>query len=61
MATYFAGVKGDNFKGTSWASSSKQLTSGTGVKPVRFTAKENIKFSKLQRIGIRLRLTLGGW
>lgn len=53
MITNFTGVKGDNFKGTCCAT----LTSGTGVKSVRFTAKEKIKLSKLQRLGIRLRLT----
>lgn len=61
MVTYFAGVKGDNFKGTCCATSSKQLKSGTGVKSVRFTSKEKIEFSKLQGLGIRLRLTLAGW
>lgn len=61
MATYFAGVKGDNFKGTCCATLSKQVTSGTGVLAVRFTSKEKFKFSKLQRLGLRLRLTLAGW
>lgn len=36
MITNFTGVKGDNFKGTGCAT----LTSGTGVKSVRFKSIE---------------------
>lgn len=59
MITNFTEVKGVNFKDTCCATLSKQVTSGTGVLAVRFTSKEKIKFSKLQRLG--LRLTLGEW
>lgn len=47
MATNFAGVKGDNFKGTCCATLSKQLTSGTGVKsdlkPKKKSSSQNYK------------------
>lgn len=58
MATNFAGVKGDNFKGTCCATLSKQLTSGTGVKSDLKPIKEKIDFSKLQRLGLRLTISL---
>lgn len=47
MATNFAGVKGDNFKGTCFATLSKQLTSGTGgksdLKPKKKSSSQNYK------------------